>query len=129
LGNPAEELKTAMMERLRASAEFSRALNGRIFSAEPREPPAAWIGATAHAGDGTIDLIATVHIRIAAAKETASALVDLAQAAFVDPPIADGISISSWRPEYREVRLDEEHSAYHGLARFRADAQVVPPLA
>jgi hypothetical protein len=129
LGNPAEDLKTALMERLRADPEFSRGMNGRIFSAEPQEPPAAWIGATAFAGDGTIDLIATVHIRIAAPKETASALVDAAQVVFVDPPIVDGISISSWRADYREVRLDEEHSAYHGLARFRANGQIVPPLA
>jgi hypothetical protein len=129
LGNPAEELKAAMLERLQASAEFSGAVGGRIFAAEPTEPPAAWIGVTAFAGDSAIDLIATIHVRIAGAKEAAVSLIDAVEVMLAEPPILDGMSICSWRSNYREVRLDEEHSAYHGLARFRAEALLASPPA
>ncbi|WP_311029287.1 hypothetical protein [Mesorhizobium koreense] len=126
MGNPAEELKAAMVERLRADAVFSARVD-RILATEPRDQPAAWIGATAFgAGNGAIDLIATVHVRISTGKEAASTLIDAAWVIFAETPIVNGVSISSWRPDYHEVRLDEEHSAYHGLARFRADAWVTP---
>jgi hypothetical protein len=119
-----------MLKGLRADAVFSMNVDGRISATEPRdpgEPPAAWIGATVFdAGDGAIDLIATVHVMIVAEKETASALIDAAQATFVEPPNVNEISLSSWRLEYHEVRLEEEHSAYHGLVRFRADSRVTP---
>jgi hypothetical protein len=124
LGNPAEDLKTAMMKRLRADAAFSHGVEGKIFATEPRDSPATWIGTTTVAsGDGAIDLLATVHVRISAGKEAALALIEAASAIFAETPIVDGVSISSWRPDYHEVRLDEEHSAYHGLARFRADVR------
>jgi hypothetical protein len=125
LANLINGLKSAMIDRLRADTAFSLGVEGRIFVSEPRELPAAWIGATAFdAGDGAIDLVATIHVWISTGKEIASALVGAAQAAFVEPPAAGGISIISWRTAYREVRLDGEHSAYHGLARFRANARV-----
>jgi hypothetical protein len=115
----------AMAERLQANTGFSARVGGRIFTAEPKNPPAVWIGATAfETRDGAIDLIATIHVRVMAAKEAALALIDAVQAAFVEPPVVDGISITSWRSDYHELRLDEEDSAYHGLARFRANAQV-----
>lgn len=124
MANLAEELKTAMLERLRADQGFSAGVEGRIFTAEPRDLLAAWIGATGFdAGGGVIDLLATVHVRVGTGMGAANALIEIASAAFAEPPIMDGIYITLWAPDYREVRLEEEHSAYHGLARFRAKAQ------
>ncbi len=130
LGNPAEDLKTAMMERLRADTAFSAGVDGRIFTAEPRDLLAAWIGATRFdAGSEVIDLLTTIHVRVGTGTEAANALLDIATAVFAEPPIVDGISAASWALDYREVRLEEEHSAYHGLARFRATAKIAPSLA
>jgi hypothetical protein len=78
---------------------------------------------------GRSTLLATIHVRVSTGTEAANALLDIATAVFAEPPTAEGISIASWAPDYREVRLEEEHSAYHGLARFRADAQIAPPFA
>jgi hypothetical protein len=123
-------LKTAMVERLRADAAFSVGVDGRIFTAEPRDLLAAWIGATRFdTGSVSIDLLATIHVRVSTATEAANALLDIATAVFAEPPAVEGISIASWALDYREVRLEEEHSAYHGLARFRANARVAPSSA
>jgi hypothetical protein len=128
LASLADELKTAMVERLRADQGFSARVEGRIFAAEPKDLLAAWVGATGFdAGDGLVDLLATVHVRVRTGTEAANALIEIARAVFAEPPAVGGISITSWRPDYREARLEEEHTAYHGLARFRANAQVIPP--
>jgi hypothetical protein len=84
-------------------------------------------GSTLEVGRST--LLATIHVRVSTGTEAANALLDIATAVFAEPPTTEGISIASWALDYREVRLEEEHSAYHGLARFRADAQIVPLLA
>jgi hypothetical protein len=119
-----------MVERLRADTAFSAGVGGRIFTAEPRDLLAAWIGATRlDAGSEVIDLLTTIHVRVGTGTEAADALLDIATAVFAEPPTVDGISVTSWALDYREVRQEEEHSAYHGLARFRAEAQIVPPLA
>jgi hypothetical protein len=118
-----------MVERLRADQGFSARVEGRIFAAEPKDLLAAWVGATGFdAGDGVVDLIATIHVRVGTGMEAANGLIEIATVALTEPPIVDGISITSWRPDYREVRLEEEHSAHHGLARFRASARVAPSL-
>ncbi len=129
MGNPAEDLKTAMVERLRVDQGFSVGVGGQIFATEPRDLLAAWIGATRFdAGSGSIDLLATIHVRVGTGTEVANALLDIATAVFGEPPTVEGISIASWALDYREVRLEEEHSAYHGLARFRAVAKIGPLL-
>lgn len=130
MGNPADDLKTAMIERLQADAAFSVGVEGRIFASEPRDLLAAWIGATRFdAGGEVIDLLATIHVRVGTGTEAANALLDIATAVFAEPPTVEEISIASWALDYREVRLEEEHSAYHGLARFRAVAKIGPSLA
>jgi hypothetical protein len=119
-----------MAERLQADTAFSARVEGRIFAAEPRDLLAAWIGATRFdAGGGSIDLLATIHVRVGTGTEVANALLDIATAVFAEPPTVEAISIASWALDYREVRLEEEHSAFHGLARFRAEARLASPLA
>jgi hypothetical protein len=129
LANLADELKAAMLERLRADQGFAVGVKNRIFESEPGDLLGAWIGATGFdAGGGVIDFVATVHVRVETGKEAAKVLIEIAKRTFAEAPTMDGISITGWQLGFHEARLEDENSAYHGLARFRAKAQIVSSL-
>jgi len=101
-------------------------VKNRILEAEPGDLLGAWIGATGFdAGDGVIDFVATVHVRVETGKDAATALIEIARRVFAEAPTMDGTSITAWQSGFHEARLEDENSAYHGLARFRAKAQIV----
>ena len=83
MAGEAEILRMAMLARLRASKIFSKGLGGRISDAEPTQLPNAWVGVTgSEADDGSIDLLATVHIWTLAGKEEAADLIKVAAETF-----------------------------------------------
>jgi hypothetical protein len=117
----AEELRSAMLERLRRSETISTGVRGRIFDAEPAEVPCAWVGATV-VEDGTesVELLATVHIWKRSGEAAAAHLIQEVLTVFAEPPPLDTLKITKWSPDYSEVRKNEERAAYRGIARFRA---------
>lgn len=121
----AEELRAAMLVRLRASEAFSADVEGRISDQRPAEFPYAWVGVTETdvAGSDLVDLLATVHVWKRSGQDAAARLTQEARAMFDKPPSTESVSIVSWAMDYTEVRSNTEHSAWRGLVRFRAKVQ------
>ncbi|MGC4026568.1 MAG: hypothetical protein QM744_16360 [Mesorhizobium sp.] len=121
--SPAEALQAAIVERLKASDTFSRGVVGRIYNANSKELPCAWVGITQSDGPSdTIELLATAHIWKSGDEASVKELSESAQAILTEAPNAKGLSIKSWEHEYSEIRLDEETAAYRALVRCRGQA-------
>ena len=125
MASPADDLRTAMVERLAASETFSQGIDGRISATQPAELPCAWVGVTViENGTQDISLVATVHFLLPAVQAKATELLQEAKAIFGAPPELGALTVTSWQPEYSEIRLNEEVSAHHAVVRYRAGVSV-----
>lgn len=120
MASPAEQLRAAMLARLRAWEAFSAGVAGRIAEAQSAEFPCAWVGVTAADAGDFIDLLATVHVWDRAGEQAASGLLEEVRTALAEPPSVEELKVVSWQLDHSEVRADEEQAAHHGLVRFRA---------
>lgn len=110
-----------MLERLAASEALSQGVNGRISATQPVELPCAWVGVTVtENGTDDISLVATVHLSLRTGQARATELLQETKAIFVGPPQRVSFTVTSWWPEYSEIRLNDELSAHHALTKYRA---------
>ena len=116
---PADSLRAVMLADLRRSRGIGSAMSGRIHTTETAELPSAWVGVTESidSAPAKIELLATVHV-LEGTEEGASNTLRDVHSMFIVPPTVDGYIATSWVPGHSEVRLDDEQSAYRGLARF-----------
>lgn len=125
MASPAQELRSAMLDRLRTSETILAGVRGRIFDAEPADFPCAWVGVTASDDDSDfVELLATVHIWKRSGEAAVARLIQEILTSFAAPPSLDTLTIMEWSPDHAEVRKNDERAGYRGTVRFRATARL-----
>jgi len=134
---PAAELQKAIFEALDGDAALTLALGGqRVFDHAPANVafPYVTFGRTSiydwsTGTESGIEQLFTLHVwSKAKGKQEALRIMDLVQARLAQAPLelADH-HLVNLRQEFSEVRYDEDQTVHHGLLRYRAVIEGIPP--
>ncbi len=138
MGAPAAELQRAVFEALTADAALSRLIDGRVYDQPPGATPFPYVtfGRTSlydwstGTESGTEQLF-TLHVwSKAKGKKETLAIMEAARTVLEGArlPLATE-HLVDLTLEFAEARHDEDLSVHHGLLRFRALSEPLPPPA
>ena len=88
--------------------------------------PVILLGLTGRSIEEDGDYLATLHVwSRAGTSAEAQTIIERVKHALERESASSELKLIVW-PEYSEVRVDEEHSAHHGLVRYRVSVNANP---